>query len=218
MEAILKIGGSLAEDPVSLTRLCQKLSLLMKTHRIIIVPGGGEFADTIRKLDKKYRLSDMVAHKMAILAMDQYGLLLSSLTPNSYVSYSQEEKRKGMLLILLPSQLLFHDDSLENSWDVTSDTIAAYISQRLHVKKLILVTDVDGIFPKNPKHNCNTQLIEEISAEELLGWNIRTSVDKNLPKMLLPTKLDCFVVNGKYPKRIKLILENKKTVCTHITT
>jgi len=220
MEAVVKVGGSLAEDPASLASLCQELSVLAKAHGILIVPGGGEFADTVRKFDKTYSLSNMVAHKMAILAMDQYGFFLSDITPNSYVSHSLKEisnSVKGMLPIFLPSKLMFREDSLEHSWDVTSDTIAAYIAGLLHAEKLILVTDVDGIFSEDPKKNVDTKFIEELSAEELLGWNKRTSVDKTLPKILLQANLDCYVVNGGYPERIKLILENKRTVCTHVT-
>jgi hypothetical protein len=220
MEAVLKVGGSLAEDPASLAMLCQELSVQVKAHRIVIVPGGGEFADTVRKLDKTYNISDAVAHKMAILAMDQYGLFLSDITPSSYVSYVLKEisnSVNGMLPIFLPSKLMFSKDPLEHSWDVTSDTIAAYIAGVLQANKLVLVTDVDGIFSEDPKQNLDTMCIEELPAEELLGWNKRTSVDKTLPRILLQTKLDCYVVNGRYPERIKYILENKKTVCTHVT-
>jgi aspartokinase-like uncharacterized kinase len=220
MEAVLKVGGSLAEDPASLAKLCRKLSALAEVHRIAVVPGGGEFADTARKIDKTYKLSDVVAHKMAILAMDQYGFLLSDITPKSYVSHSLEEiinSVKGTLPILLPSKLMFHEDPLEHSWNVTSDTIAAYVAQLLDAEKLILVTDMDGIFSEDPKKTLDAKLVEELSAEELLGWNRRTSVDKALPKILLQANLDCYVVNGGYPERIKLILENKKTVCSHVT-
>ena len=220
MEAVLKVGGSLAEDPASLTSLCQELSVLAKNYRILIVPGGGEFADTVRKFDKTYSLSGMVAHKMAILAMDQYGFFLSDITPNSYVSYSLKEiseSVKGMLPIFLPSKFMFREDPLEHSWDVASDTIAAYIAGLLHAEKLILVTDVDGVFSEDPEKNMDATCIEELSAKKLLSWNKRTSVDKTLPKILLHTNLDCYVVNGRYLKRIKLILENKKTVCTHVT-
>ena len=220
MEAVVKVGGSLAENPASLERLCKELSVLAKAYKILIVPGGGEFADVVRKFDKKYSLSNTVAHKIAILAIDQYGLLLSDITPNSYVSYSLKEinnSERGMLPIFLPSRFMFREDPLEHSWDVTSDTIAAYIAGLLHAKKLILVTDVDGIFSENPQKNLDATLVEELSAEELLGWNKITSVDKALPKLLLKTRLDCYVVNGRYPERIKLILENEKTICTHVT-
>ena len=219
MEAVLKVGGSLAEDPNSLTNLCQELTLLAKNHSIFIVPGGGKFADAIRKLEETYSLSDMVAHKMAILAMDQYGLFLSDITPDSNVSYLLEEIiniMNGKLPIFLPSQLLLREDWLEKSWDVTSDTIAAYIAGKVNAQKLVLVTDVDGIFFEDPKKKSDTKLVEELSAKELQGWNKRTSVDKILPKMLLRTKIDCYVVNGNYPKRIRSILEKKPTICTHV--
>ena len=91
MEAVLKVGGSLAEYPTSLKRLCRKLAVFAKDHKILIVPGGGTFADAVRDFDKTHGLSSTVAHKMAILAMDQFGLFLSDITPNSYVSYSLEK-------------------------------------------------------------------------------------------------------------------------------
>ena len=220
MEAVLKVGGSLAEEPAKLTKLCKELSVLAEAYRMLIVPGGGEFADTVRKIDKVYGLSKTAAHKIAILAMDQYGIFLSDITLNSIVCYDLDEvtnSAKGKLVIFLPSLFMYREDPLEHSWDVTSDTIAAYIAGLVDAKKLILITDVDGIFSEDPKKSRDNKLIQEVSPEELLGWNRRTSVDKTLPKFLLKSKRDCYVVNGRYPNRIKLILDNKKTVCTHIT-
>lgn len=220
MEAVLKVGGSLAEDSTCLKKLCQKLSELAEAHRIVVVPGGGKFADTVRKVDMIFGLSDTVAHKMAILAMDQYGLFLSDITPNSCVSGvldEIEDSAKDKLPIFLPSQIMFSRDPLEHSWDVTSDSIASYVASELHAEKLVLVTDVDGIFSEDPKKNADVTCIEELSVEELCGWNRRTSVDKSLPKLLRLTKIDCYVVNGRYPERIEQILENKKTVCTRLT-
>ncbi len=221
MEAILKVGGSLAEEPASLRKLCQKLSELAETHSILVLPGGGRFADVVREFDKDFQLSNTIAHKLAILAMDQYGLFLSDITPNSHVYYTLEEfyaSSRKLLPILLPSKLVFRGNPLEHSWDVTSDTIAAYVAALLEAEKLILVTDVDGIFSEDPKKNMNTEFVEELTAQELLGWNRKTSVDKILPKILLRKKLDCYVVNGKYPKRIEQMLEKQGTRCTHITS
>lgn len=219
MEAVLKVGGSLAEYTVSLKKLCKELASLAKNHRILIVPGGGKFADIVREFDKIYGLSNAVAHKMAILAMDQFGLFLSDITPNSYVSYSLKEIKdstSGMLPIFLPSKFMFRRDPLEHSWDVTSDSIAAYIAGLLHAKKLILVTNVDGIFTEDPKEDVNAKLIAELSAERLVSWNKRTGLDKTLPELLLKTRLNSYVVNGKYPGRIKAILENEKSIYTCI--
>ncbi|WNZ29629.1 MAG: hypothetical protein IAX21_01805 [Candidatus Bathyarchaeota archaeon] len=220
MAAVLKIGGSLSENPANLTELCHRLSDFAKVHKMVIVPGGAEFADTVRKINKKYRLSNEVTHKMAILAMDQYGLLLSDTISESYVTSDLKDVNKiskGKIPIFLPSQVMFHEDPLENSWDVTSDSIAAYVAGELQAEKLVLVTDVDGIFLEAPKTR-KTKLFETLTAKELQSWNKRTSVDKTLPKMLQQIKMKCYVVNGNHPERIKHILENKKTVCTQITS
>ena len=220
MEAVLKVGGSLAKHLEGLVKLCKELTTLAEAHKIAVVPGGGEFADTVRRIDKEYSISNFAAHKMAILAMDQYGMLLSDITANSYISYdfSEIENSNGKLPIFLPSKYMFQQNPLKNSWDVTSDTIAAHIANVLEAKKLILVTDVDGVFTQDPKKASQAKLITQISAKELLERNEKTSVDKALSETLLQAKLDCYVVNGKHPVRVKQILENKKTICTHITS
>ena len=41
VEAVVKVGGSLAEDPASLRSLCKELERLARKHRILVVPGGG---------------------------------------------------------------------------------------------------------------------------------------------------------------------------------
>ena len=220
MEAVMKVGGSLAEYPASLRDLCQKLSELSRFHRLLVVPGGGRFADVVREFDRIFDLSDTAAHKMAILGMDIYGLFLSDITPNSRICYTlkraEEASAAGALPILSPSRFMFLEDPLEHSWDTTSDSIAAYIAGLLHVNKLILLKDVDGIFTEDPKKCLNAEFIKEITASKLLRWNKRTCVDKLLPKILLRARLECFVVNGRYPKRVEAVLEDEKTICTRI--
>jgi len=156
---------------------------------------------------------------MAILAMDQYGILLADITPNSTIIHTLNDVEKvwetGKLPILLPSRLLFTSDELPSSWDVTSDTISAYIAKLLRIEKLILVKDVDGIFTRDPKKYSEAILLEEVTPEKLI--NMKTCVDAFLPKFLLLEKeLTCYVVNGLRPERIQQILEGKRTVASII--
>lgn len=220
MEAVIKVGGSLAENPSQLKTLCTQLSELSRKYAITVMPGGGRFADAVRDFDRRFALSSMLAHRMAILAMDQYGLALTQLIPNSVATYLLSEARQlaetGAAPIFLPSQLMFKEDPLENSWDVTSDSIAAYVASRLAAAKLLLVTNVDGIFTDDPKQYADTALIERLSVEELLRLNKRTSVDRHLPKLLLESPIKCYVVNGNYPERVAAILAGQHTICTLI--
>jgi aspartokinase-like uncharacterized kinase len=217
---VVKVGGSLSLYPEKLRALCLKISEISKEQKLIVVPGGGEFADVVRCLDKSFHLSCSTSHGMAILGMDQYGMLLSDLMPGSITTYKLEGINNyfdlNKLPIFLPSHLLLREDSLENSWAVTSDSIAVYIAGRLKVTKVLLVTDVDGIYNSDPKKFSEAKLINNISVSELLAINKRTSVDIALPKLLLKTPIDCFVVNGLFPERIKLVLAGQDSIYTLI--
>jgi aspartokinase-like uncharacterized kinase len=217
--SVVKVGGSLAVYPENLRALCIKLCEASRKHKIIVVPGGGEFADVVRCLDKRFSLSCVVTHRMAILGIDQYGLLLSDLIPNSITVNSLREIKyldSRRLPIFLPSNLMFSQDPLENSWNATSDSIAVYIANRLQAHKVLLVTDVDGVYTDDPKTNKKAKLIKELSSKELLAMNKRTSVDTALPKLLLRLNIECYVINGLFPERIEAVLNGYKAISTII--
>ena len=220
MDAVVKIGGSLAKDAAVLRAVCAELSKAGERFRLAVVPGGGEFADVVRAVDSRFGLSEDVAHRMAVLGMDQYGLLLAELIPRCRVAFSigvvPGLSGAGRVVVLLPSRLIFRARSLEASWDVTSDSIAAYVAGRLSAGKLVLVTDVDGVFTSNPKVDAGAALVREVSASGLRELGSRTSIDRFLPNVILKYGLTCFVVNGRFPERVSATLAGEVTACTHI--
>lgn len=219
---MIKIGGSLAETPDALKMLGASLSQIAKKRQVVIIPGGGRFADAVRDLDATFHLPASISHRMAILAMDQYGLLLSHFIPNASkcdaIGEAKKLSKAGKVAIFLPSKFLNERDPFEPSWDITSDSITAYIATQIKAHKVILVTDVDGIFAQEPKENANLTLLSTISVFELQKFGVRTSVDKFLPTYLIEHSLDCYVVNGHYPERIEAVLSGKETICTRILT
>jgi aspartokinase-like uncharacterized kinase len=195
-----------------------KLAELSKKYRLVVVPGGGDFADTVRRLDKKFNLDKRVSHKMAILAMDQYGLLLSDLSAGSLVVRQFDQAvsacDSGNLAIFLPSQVMFEEDPLENSWDVTSDSIALYIAYRLGAERVLFVTDVDGVYTANPKTEDSAKLLREVSIDALSALKVRTSIDSVVPRLLKEWPIQCVVVNGFCPERVELLLDGRDAVST----
>jgi aspartokinase-like uncharacterized kinase len=107
-------------------------------------------------------------------------------------------------------------DPFDPSWDVTSDSIAAYIACKLKAGNVVFVTDVDGIFTADPKNHGNVRLLSQVSVDALLGFSERTSVDKFLPVFLSQHELNCYVVNGLFPERLAAILSRQETVATRI--
>jgi aspartokinase-like uncharacterized kinase len=221
VDAVIKVGGSLIEEPERLTALCGKLSQIAETYGLVVVPGGGRFADVVRDLDRRFNLPNEVSHRMAILGMDQFGLLLAQITPNSCATYSLKDTRQlsetGAVPVFLPSRLMFKVDPLKNSWDVTSDSIAAYVAGRLHAVKLVLATDVDGVFTEDPKASKDAVLMERLSPRELLKRNRRTSVDTILAGLLEESRFDCYVVNGNFPERVEAVLAGQQATYTLIS-
>src|SRR5215468_4588592 len=136
---VIKVGGSFSARPTTLRRLMETLAIAARRHWLIVVPGGGSFADEVRRVDRRVHLGDSAAHWMAILAMDQYGYLLARLAPGAALVRSRHELTPGRLNVLAPSAWLLQVDPLPHSWDVTSDSIAAWIARAIRVPHLMLV-------------------------------------------------------------------------------
>ncbi len=138
---VVKIGGSLLGSP----ELERWLAAVAKygDGKIIIVPGGGVFADAVRAAQKLSKISDTCAHKLAVLAMDQLGLLLTSMNPALATASTPMEiderswQHRG--IVWLPSKMVLADESIPQNWHTTSDSIAAWLTKELGAKHLILV-------------------------------------------------------------------------------
>jgi len=188
---VVKIGGSLSERPPALRRLMRTLAVLARGETLVIVPGGGPFADEVRRADRRFALGDSPAHWMAILAMDQYAYLLATLARRATLVRRPRDITDGRLNVLAPSGWLQRADPLPHTWDVTSDTIAAWVAVRIRARLLILVKDVDGVFDVDPKRAPAARLQRRVPRRRLRGV-----VDGHFHRMLTP-RTPCWVVNGR---------------------
>ncbi|MES1987104.1 MAG: uridylate kinase, partial [Pseudomonadota bacterium] len=122
---VIKLGGSLLGAP----ELLRWLELLVKfgDGKVVIVPGGGLFANSVREAQQISNASDEVAHQLALLAMDQFGLLLAGMNPGLVTASSELElaergwQHRG--IVWLPSKMALADTSIPQNWQVTSDSL-----------------------------------------------------------------------------------------------
>ena len=216
IKTVLKIGGSLGRSN-KLEELMHRLSELGPKYGILVVPGGGVFADAIRNYDQQFGLDRHASHWMAILAMDQYGHLLSSLIQNSELVQGLTDARKvlaqGRVPVLLPYDLLYQSDAIPSSWDVTSDSIAAWVAGLAAAQQLILLKRVDGLFTGDPGNEADVELLETINLKQLAGCR---GVDRYLASILSKNRLDMWVINGNHPKRLFQLLEKGGTKGTRL--
>jgi probable H4MPT-linked C1 transfer pathway protein len=143
VETVIKIGGGVLAQADCLDRVLSIVASAARDRRLLLVPGGGPFADAVRSVDRRIRLSDDAAHWMAVLAMDQYAHLLAErLACSALVTNVREAKRAldaGRVPVLAPSRWLQEADPLPHSWEVTSDSIAAWVAGAVGARQLVLV-------------------------------------------------------------------------------
>jgi 5-(aminomethyl)-3-furanmethanol phosphate kinase len=145
---VLKVGGAVVRDALVLADVLASVALLAARRPVVVIPGGGEFADAVRAAQARLGFPDDTAHWMALLAMDQVAeLLAASLPAGCVVQDSGEVERalgRGACPVLAPARWMRAADVLPHTWDVTSDSVAAFVAGALDAPELILVKRADG--------------------------------------------------------------------------
>jgi 5-(aminomethyl)-3-furanmethanol phosphate kinase len=191
MLTVVKVGGGLAQDPAALRAWCAQIAECGARHPLLVVPGGGAFADAVRAHDERFGLRDATAHWMAILAMDQLGWALADLIPGAALQTDLRPPPDGAVAVLLPYALLRERDPLPASWDVTADSIAAWVAGAAGAGRLVLVKAVAGRDPADV-------------------------ADPHLPIALRVAGVEAWMI-AQEPARLAELLDTGRTAGTRIT-
>lgn len=138
---VVKIGGSLSHDP----SLREWLTQLWEVGggRVVIVPGGGDFADTVRQYQNEWRFGDLAAHNMCLLAMAQYAILMQGVLPELVLASNENRIRRalrdGRVAVWVPTDLMRDTPDEMTNWNTTSDSLAAWLSTTLNAERLMVV-------------------------------------------------------------------------------
>ena len=143
--AIVKLGGSLASSPS--LRAWLDVFASARAGRMVIVPGGGPFADAVRALQPRQGFDDASAHRMALLAMEQFGHMLIGMHPGFVAADSASAMgyalARGEVPVWMPSAMVLACADIPMSWNVTSDSLAAWLAGEVHATLLVLVKSVE---------------------------------------------------------------------------
>ncbi len=140
---VVKLGGSYAFSP----HLSDWLAALATcAGRVVVVPGGGPFANAVRHAQPKMGFDDRAAHHMALLAMWQYGCAIANLGQGYVVVASvvriKQAARARQVPVWSPIPMALQSNDLPVSWDVTADSVAAWLARRIGARRLLLVKQV----------------------------------------------------------------------------
>jgi 5-(aminomethyl)-3-furanmethanol phosphate kinase len=189
---VIKLGGSLYDCVPALV-----VALKSSHRRLLIIPGGGQFADDVRESG----LPDEDAHWEAIAAMETFGRYLGTFGFEITDKLSIPAKTS----IFLPYKAMRSSDPLPHTWDVTSDTIAAWVAGKLGLDLLVLKS-VDGIriggtLSKQISQPLDTDVVDPLFIPYVLKNRIRTTI-----------------INGTMPERVTRFLRGHQVPCTIIGT
>ncbi|MDD5112549.1 MAG: uridylate kinase [Methylobacter sp.] len=139
---VVKLGGSLEQSGTLLDCL-QQIEQHYQNDSVVIVPGGGVFADQVRMAQLRWQFDDRTAHVMALLAMQQMALLINGLksqfTIAETVADIQAQSGQAQTLIWSPNIHELDVAGITASWDITSDSLAAWLAGAVSASDLILV-------------------------------------------------------------------------------
>lgn len=223
--ALFKIGGKILEDFENLNSTISQLMQLYNEHllqKIILIPGGGSFANFIRKIYNELNFTEETAHWMGIISMNYNGLELSKKFPNIQVveNFERLKESKKIFSIFLPYDFIKETDKLPHTWDVTSDSISIFIAKELGLNECYFIKDVDGIL------NNENQVMKEVLASEFkvlkksgklakIKSNIDELKEKSTPidlytiYLINSYRISCIILNGS--KKTRRILNYFKS-------
>ncbi len=140
---VVKLGGSVVRDAA----LEPWLEVIGDARQpIVIVPGGGALAAEVRQCQRQLGFGDATAHRMALLAMDQLALAVAGLRAGFDVGTREADLRailvRGHVAVWAPSGLVAGRNDLEATWQLTSDSLALWLTGRLGARDCYLIKSV----------------------------------------------------------------------------
>ena len=138
---VIKLGGSLAESH-TLLHCLNRVEQSYQGRAVVIVPGGGAFAEQVRIAQQHWQFDDYHAHAMALLAMQQMAWLIKGLK-NDFVMVQSvtaiKQQREQKIMVWSPELTELNQAGIPASWELTSDSLAAWLANTLLADELILV-------------------------------------------------------------------------------
>jgi aspartokinase-like uncharacterized kinase len=193
---VLKIGGSLI--PTHARALCLAIKRSDHRGRLVLVAGGGEIADVVRGYRRTLDLTNATTFTMALLSMDQHALMLAELGSFPLAeSIDALARIPGAVCVLAPA-----GDARRNRWcadldidRVSSDAVAACVAAQIGAA-LVIATDVDGIYDRDPRLEDGATLRDQVYAGDLDAW---TAIDVESAILIQRFDLTATIVNGTRP-------------------
>jgi dihydroneopterin aldolase len=160
---VAKLGGSLAFSP---QREAWLAALAASVRPLILVAGGGPFAEAVRAAQPRMGFDDVAAHRLALLAMEQFAVILASHSDRFVLASSREDIKAALeaarIPVWLPSAMTLSAAQIPASWDATSDSLAAWLAGLVGARRLLLIKSFDLERPATAAELAERQIVDPL--------------------------------------------------------
>jgi len=250
---LIKLGGSVitnketyrAFERDTVARLAGEIA--RSNQPVIIVHGAGSFGHIVAKqfsLQNGHTSPDQIPavarvqtdvrelSNMVVEELLAKGIPAVSVAPGSCfvmdggkIVVKDEEALRGLVALgVMP--VMFGDiciDRQQGFGIVSGDQLMEILCRMFKPTRVIFVSDIDGLYDRDPKTNPNAKMIGEVTAVKLAKIPAESTVDdvtggvrSKMQAMLRMSTADreCVLVNGTAPERLYRLLTGETVTCT----
>ncbi len=222
---VLSLGGSLiVPDNVDYKYLHyfeQFIKKLKKDYKIVIVTGGGKTARNYISSLKKEKANEYFYSMVGIMSTKLNARLVSGFfnlkdsIPDDLNEVKKQINRRGLAVC----------GALGFQANMTSDGDAAEIAEYLGAGLFVNLTNVDGLYSKNPAKYKNAELISKIDYSDFLKIVNKMKyeagqhfvLDQAAARIITRAKIKTLIINGKKLDNLTKYLNRKKFLGTLIS-
>ena len=166
---IVKIGGSWLKNP-KLPLLINFLQKFAK-EKIVLVAGGGVFAETVRSVYTSNKMTEETGHILAMKATEIFAYYLKSINPKISITNKNTNFIKKNLNLWIPTEKLSFEKKFKKNWESTSDSIATWLYSNTKSKGVVFVKSLS--FKNDEKLK-----LKDLQKKKILDFNVKNYIKK----------------------------------------
>jgi uridylate kinase len=202
-----------------LKELAFTLSKLATKHKLWVVVGGGELARKYISVGRALGGDESALDSIGIdITIANAKVLLSAL-PQAYPGVVKDldsglTAGKVANIVVMGGTHPGH----------TTDAVTAMLAERVKAEKLIIMTDVNGVYTADPKKDKHAKFLLKLSYKKLLEITnkvnleagAKSAVDAVCAKIIARSKILTFIINGRNLKNLVNLIDGKAFIGTVI--
>jgi len=214
----ISIGGSIMSphdaDPVFIRKLASLLLKKAAKHRLICVVGGGTPARKYIEICRNLGADETFLDEVGIRATRMNAsVLLAAVIEKAYPKVADDLDEAANASHRFPIVVMGGTHPGH-----TTDAVTVFMGEKAHADRIIITTNVAGVYTADPKADPNAELLERLTPQrlvEIVGSMPHEAGSKGVmdplgAKLVARSKITTYVLDGRDLKNLDAAIEGRK--------